>query len=182
MIYNELPVLGFAAWSGTGKTTLLTKMIPLLKERGYRLGIVKHVHHKFDIDIPGKDSYKLRKAGAMQVIAASRHRLAYIRELETPKDEPSLREALGTLETSELDLILVEGYKHETVPKIELSRKEVQRPLLYPKDSRIFAIACDYGDEIEAPIDVLDINQPDKIVDYIIEWAGNIIATNNSGN
>lgn len=182
MIYNNLPILGFAAWSGTGKTTLLTRIIPLLKERGYRLGIVKHVHHKFDIDIPGKDSYKLRKAGAMQVIAASRHRLAYIREFDDPKDEPSLFEALETLETSELDLILVEGYKHEAVPKIELSRKEIQRPKLYPDDPRIFAIACDYGDEIEAPIDILDINQPTQIVDYIVKWANNAKATNNGSN
>ncbi len=170
MIYNKLPVLGFAAWSGTGKTTLLTRIIPLLKERGYRLGIVKHVHHKFDIDIPGKDSYKLRKAGAMQVVAASKHRVAYIRELDDPKDEPSLLDALGVLDTSDLDIILVEGYKHEAVPKIELSRREIERPRLFPNDSRIFAIACDYTEDIDAPIDILDINQPSQIVDYIIQW------------
>lgn len=180
MIYNNLPVLGFAAWSGTGKTTLLTRIIPLLKERGYRIGIVKHVHHKFDIDIPGKDSYRLRKAGAMQVIAASRHRLAYIRELDDANGEPSLLDALATLETSDLDLILVEGYKHEPVPKIELSRSEIQRPKLYPEDTKIFAIACDYGDEIDAPIDVLDINQPAQIVDYIVNWVKKIKAKTNT--
>ena len=170
MIFKGLPVLGFAAWSGTGKTTLLTHVIPLLKDSGYRLGIVKHVHHAFDIDKPGKDSYKLRKAGAAQIIAASRQRMAFIRELESPKDEPALQEALETLHTEELDLILVEGYKHESVPKIELSRRELKRPLLYPEDCDIFAIASDDPRLTSAPIDILDINNPQQITDYIIQW------------
>ncbi len=170
MIYKNLPVLGFAAWSGTGKTTLLTRIIPLLKARGYRLGIIKHVHHAFDIDKPGKDSYKLRKSGACQIIAASKSRLAYIREMEDQMDEPQLVDALSTLYTDDLDLILVEGYKHETLPKIELSRSEINRPPLFPHDSDIFAVACDQPERMDAPIDVLDINNPQQITDYIIDW------------
>ncbi|MCB1757661.1 MAG: molybdopterin-guanine dinucleotide biosynthesis protein B, partial [Gammaproteobacteria bacterium] len=128
MIYKGIPVLGFAAWSGTGKTTLLTRIIPLLNERGYRLGIIKHVHHAFDIDKPGKDTYRLRKSGASQIIAASRHRLAFIRELEDLLEEPSLQDALDTLHTDELDLILVEGYKHQPIAKIELYRPVLAYP------------------------------------------------------
>ncbi len=170
MIYNGLPVLGMVAWSGTGKTTLLTQVIPLLKEYGYRIGIIKHVHHQFDIDKPGKDSYKLRKSGADQIIAASRHRMAFIRELEDSFAEPALIDALSTLHTDSLDLILVEGYKHEAIDKIELNRSLLNKPLLFPNDKNIFAIICDNPDQIDTSIDILDINKPKQVADYIDHW------------
>ncbi len=170
MIYKGIPVLGFAAWSGTGKTTLLTRIIPILDQRGFRLGIVKHVHHAFDIDKPGKDSYKLRKSGARQIVAASRQRLAFIRELDDKVDEPRLIDALDTLHTDCLDLILVEGYKHESYPKIELYRESVGKPQLFPKDPDIFAVATDSIINTDTSKDFLDLNNYQEIADYVVSW------------
>ncbi len=175
MIFNSTPVLGFVAWSGTGKTTLLTNIIPLLNAHGYRVGIVKHVHHKFDIDKPGKDSYRLRESGANQVIAASNIRMAFIRELKESKEEPSLKNALETLHCKSLDLILIEGYKHEPFPKIELHRSELNKPFMYPKDKHILAIACDKAPEADTTIDVLDINDTDSIANYVVNWIKQVL-------
>ncbi|HBR96673.1 MAG TPA: molybdopterin-guanine dinucleotide biosynthesis protein B, partial [Gammaproteobacteria bacterium] len=173
MIYQGIPVLGISAWSGTGKTTLLTQAIPLLCDAGLHLGIIKHTHHSFDIDIPGKDSYRLRKAGAEQVIAASRHRIAHIREIGRDQAEPSLDDALATLHTDTLDLILVEGYKHSPIPKIEVFRASLKKPLLCIQDPQIFAIATDVLDFSARDIDVLDINNVSAFADYVIRWAQN---------
>lgn len=170
MIYQSTPVLGFAAWSGTGKTTLLSKVIPIISAKGYNVGVIKHVHHKFDIDTPGKDSYILRKSGASQIVAASQHRLAYIQEHTQASDDPQLLDALKTLKTETLDIIVVEGYKHEHLPKIELSRSAVDKPPLYPDDPQIFALACDYTADADLPLDILDINNPEQVAQYIIEW------------
>lgn len=126
-----LPLLGFAAWSGTGKTTLLEQLIPLLVDRGLRIGVLKHAHHDFDIDQPGKDSYRLRKAGAQQMMVASRRRHARI--IETELAEADFRQLLASFDQTELDLLLVEGFKHEHFPKIELHRAEIGKPLLFPK-------------------------------------------------
>lgn len=163
------PVLGFIAFSGTGKTTLLEQLIPLLRERGVRVALLKHTHHEFDIDKPGKDSYRLRKAGANQVMVASARRWALITEQPEERDEPQLRELLPHLDPEQFDLLLVEGFKHEHFPKIELRRKVLGKPLLYPNDSHIIAIACDTP-QLQAPVPVLDINQPEAIGDFILEW------------
>jgi len=161
----SIPVLGFAAFSGTGKTTLLKQLIPSLGSRGIRIGLIKHAHHNFDIDIPGKDSYELRKAGADQVIVASRNRYALIRE--TPGNtEPELKQLLEVIDCQQLDLVLVEGFKHTVFPKIELHRSSMNKPFLYRDDPSIIAIACD-SDLPECPIPVLDLNQPESITDYI---------------
>lgn len=166
-----LPVVGFCAFSGTGKTTLLTHLLPLLKERGLRIGVVKHAHHLFDIDQPGKDSYELRRAGADQMLVASRNRMARIEEFRTPRNEPSLEESLSALDPNRLDLVLVEGFKHERYPKIELHRPDLGRPLLFLSDPDIIAIATDTpavnpGNHLP----VLDLNQPDEIAAFIQRW------------
>src|SRR3990172_697023 len=112
-------MIGFAAWSGTGKTTLLKKLLPLLRKRGLRVGVVKHAHHDFDIDVPGKDSYELRKAGATHVLVGSRKRWALVVEAGLEED-PSLATLLSHLATDDIDLILVEGLKPERIPNIHL--------------------------------------------------------------
>lgn len=112
---SPLPLLGFVAWSGTGKTTLLERLIPRLVARGLRLGVLKHTHHAFDMDQPGKDSHRLRQAGATQVMAASDRRHALIRE--TPEGEPPFEALLARFDWDRLDLLLVEGFKHHHFPR-----------------------------------------------------------------
>lgn len=162
----SVPVLGFAAFSGTGKTTLLLKLLPLLQARGYRVGIVKHAHHSFEIDHAGKDSYALRKSGVEQIVIGSRHRWAYI--FERPEaQEPRLDELLGELKQGLLDLILVEGFKHEPIPKIELYRPSLEKDLLFPDDPDIVAIAHDAPTALTTSLPQLNINNADSIVDFI---------------
>jgi molybdopterin-guanine dinucleotide biosynthesis protein B len=162
------PILGFAAYSGTGKTTLLTRLLPLLRGRGVRVGMVKHAHHGFDVDTPGKDSYELRKAGAGQMLVASRRRFALMVEHEDGRPEPQLNELLAFLDQGRLDLILVEGFKHEGFPKVELHRPALDKPLLFPDDENIVAVASDAGLPIPCPLPVLDLNRPEAILDFIL--------------
>ena len=163
----HLPILGFAAASGTGKTTLLTQLIPILKQRGLRIGLIKHSHHSFEIDKPGKDSFRLREAGASPVMLVSRIRCAIITEID-PAQEPRLDEQLKLLDQTGLDLILVEGFKAEKFPKIELHRSALKQPLLYPNDPDIVAIASDSPLETPAYLVKLDINQPVMIAEFIL--------------
>jgi len=162
------PVLGFVAFSGTGKTTLLTRVIPLLKAAGLRIALIKHAHHNFDIDSPGKDSHRLRTAGADHVMIASRQRWVWM--AETPdRDEAQLADMLARLQPVDLDLILIEGFKHEHYPKIELRRSELPNPRLYPSDPDIIAVACDGPLEPPTTLPVLDINDPEAIAAFVIE-------------
>jgi molybdopterin-guanine dinucleotide biosynthesis protein B len=161
------PLLGFAAFSGTGKTTLLKQAIPLLKAQGLRVGLIKHSHHAFEIDHPGKDSHVLRQAGASPVMLSSSHRRAVITEHPEPK-EPVLQDELACFDASGLDLILVEGFKHERFPKIELHRPSLGRPLLFPEDDSIIALATDAAPARLPDIPVLDINDPGAIVRFIL--------------
>jgi molybdopterin-guanine dinucleotide biosynthesis adapter protein len=163
----KIPILGFAAFSGTGKTTLLTQVIPALTASGLRIGLVKHSHHDFQIDQPGKDSYRLRQAGAETVMIVSSHRRAVITEI-TPAMEPKLSEQLLALDQSQLDLILVEGFKAEKFPKIELHRPSLEKPLLYPNDPDIIAVATDRELDIPEYLTKLDINQPHMIAEFIL--------------
>ena len=169
MINFPLPILGFAAWSGTGKTTLLTQLIPLLNDKGLQVGLVKHTHHTFSIDHKGKDSYRLREAGASQVVIASEQCIASISDRKS-EAEPSLQEALAVINTESLDLILVEGFKEEAIPKIELYRKSLGKPYLYPEDSMIFALAEDSDMSTQQSIPHLDLNQPEEIAIFIQQW------------
>lgn len=177
----KVPILGLAAFSGTGKTTLLTQLIPLLINTGLRVGLIKHSHHNFEIDKPGKDSYRLREAGASPVMLVSSRRRAVITEFSTFA-EPQLDAQLEALDQSELDLILVEGFKAELFPKIELHRPSLNKKLLFPSDSSIIAIATDEEftmtpsntnlsetklSSIHQP-PKLDINNPEQIALFIL--------------
>ena len=156
-------ILGLAGYSGSGKTTLLEKIIPLFVARGLRIAVVKHAHHDFDMDQPGKDSYRHRQAGASQVLIASANRWALLHELKNGSD-PTLEECVSRL--SPCDLVLVEGYKHAQIPKLEVHRSSAVHPYLHPADSRIFAVATDQ--KIALPVPVLDLNAPAAIAAYII--------------
>lgn len=162
-----LPVIGFAAFSGTGKTTLLKKLIALLRARQVNVGLIKQSHHDFDIDIPGKDSYELRKAGAIQTLITSPYRRVLIHEYTSPPVN-DLAECLNSLETSTIDLVLVEGFKHASFNKIELQRVSLQKPLLYPEDRNIIAIATDRTDT-QHPLPVLDLNDAGEICSFIYQ-------------
>lgn len=162
------PVVGFAAYSGTGKTTLLVKLLPLLRERGLRVGVVKHAHHSFEIDHPGKDSYELRHAGATQMLVGSRFRWALIVETESAP-ESSLDEYLGRFDCDQLDLVLVEGFKPAHLPKIELHRPVLGQPLICRDDADIIAVATDVPVPLPRDLPRLDLNSPNCIVDFIVE-------------
>lgn len=162
-------VLGFAAFSGTGKTTLLKQLIPLLKAQGLKVGLIKKSHHDFEIDKPGKDSYELRMAGASPVMLSSSHRRAIITE-HSEQRERSLAEELAYFDLDSVDLVLVEGYKDESFPKIELHRPSLGKPLLFPQDPAIIAIACDGPLPLQAHIPLLDLNEPATIAQFIIDW------------
>ncbi|MDF7679467.1 molybdopterin-guanine dinucleotide biosynthesis protein MobB [Enterobacteriaceae bacterium ESL0689] len=167
-----IPILAISGWSGTGKTTLLKKLIPLLCKAGLRPGLIKHTHHQMDIDKPGKDSYELRKAGAKQTIVASSQRWALM--TETPDEEPpDLAWLVSRMDTSKLDLVLVEGFKHEAVAKILLFRQNCGHDIdaLLP-DENVIAIACDIP--LATPLPHLDLNDIPQIAAFIQHWlAGN---------
>jgi molybdopterin-guanine dinucleotide biosynthesis protein B len=133
-------VIGFAGWSGAGKTTLIVKLIPELNRRGLSVSTIKHAHHNFDLDQPGKDSYEHRAAGAEEVLVASANRVALMRELRGAP-EPSLGELFRLLKS--VDLVLVEGFKRDPLPKIEISRAANDKPPLYPEDHNIVALISD---------------------------------------
>ncbi|EKO3416789.1 bifunctional molybdopterin-guanine dinucleotide biosynthesis adaptor protein MobB/molybdopterin molybdotransferase MoeA [Vibrio fluvialis] len=164
----SLPLLGFAAYSGTGKTTLLEALVPKLTAAGLRLGILKHAHHNFDVDKPGKDSYRLRKAGASQMLIASRNRFALM--TETPDAEAEFDYLLQRFDAQQLDVILVEGCKNIAFPKIELHRAEVGKPWLHPNDDNIIAIAAD--ETVESSLPQMNINDLDAIAKFVLDYVG----------
>jgi len=162
----SVPLLAISAWSGTGKTTLLEQVIPLLKRQGIRSGLIKHTHHQMDIDTPGKDSYLLRKAGADQVIVASNQRWALM--VDTPDKPLSLMQLASRMDSSTLDLVLVEGFKDELLPKIALWRRDVKGEIEDLLDGYVIAVATDEYLELNLPM--LDINQPEYVADFISQW------------
>lgn len=168
MNVNHPPLLAVTAYSGTGKTTLLKQVIPLLVKKGIRVGLIKHTHHQMDIDTPGKDSYELRKAGAAQTLVASNQRWALM--TETPKQEdPDLYELASKMDTSALDLVLVEGFKHEKIAKIVLFRQSLGRELANLFDEHVIAIASDTK-IATATLPQLDLNQPQEVALFISRW------------
>lgn len=162
------PVLAIAAWSGTGKTSLLKKLIPALCAQGIRPGLIKHTHHNMDIDKPGKDSYELRKAGAAQTMVASAQRWALM--TETPEEEVlDLDYLVSRMDHSTLDLVLVEGFKHESVAKILLFRSDAGHEIEeLTIDQHVIAVASDVSLSLDVP--VLDLNDTDAIVGFIRRW------------
>lgn len=163
-----IPLLGIAAWSGTGKTTLLKKLIPELCARGIRPGLIKHTHHDMDVDKPGKDSYELRKAGAAQTLVASQQRWALM--TETPEEpELDLAYLVSRMDASTLDLVLVEGFKHEPVAKILLFREGCgHAPDELAMDEYVIAVASDVPLTVDVPF--LDINDIHQIADFVMQW------------
>ncbi len=162
-----MKVIGIAGFSGSGKTTLIEKVIPLLVAEGLRVSLIKHAHHGFDVDQPGKDSYRHRHAGCGEVLVSSSRRWALMHELRGAP-EPSLADQLKHL--SPCDVVIVEGYKAEPIPKIEVHRRDAGAPLLYPGDSRVVAIATDEALDTRLPQLALDDAQ--GVARFIAEHLG----------
>src|SRR5579864_5317665 len=160
-------IFGLAGWSGSGKTTLLTSVIPELAARGLRVSTIKHAHHEFDIDRPGKDSWRHRQAGAREVMVASVRRWAIMHELRDAA-EPTLEELVARM--CPVDLLLVEGWKRHPHPKIEVHRPSLGKKLLYPDDPYVVAIASD--EAIAAPIPLLPLGDPSAVAAFITDHLG----------
>jgi molybdopterin-guanine dinucleotide biosynthesis adapter protein len=160
-------IFGLAGWSGSGKTTLLAALIPELIGRGVTVSTIKHAHHEFDIDQPGKDSWVHRQAGASEVMVASSRRFALMHELRDAP-EPALNELVARM--SPVDLLLVEGFKREAHPKLEVHRPSVGKPFLYPGDPHIVAIVSDA--ELAAPLPVLPLADVVAVADFILDRMG----------
>jgi molybdopterin-guanine dinucleotide biosynthesis protein B len=159
-----MKIFGVTGWKNSGKTGLMERLITEFNARGLTVSSIKHAHHSFDIDHPGRDSYRHRDAGARQVLLASRNRWALMRELRD-EDEPSLGDLLKQL--SPVDLVLIEGYKRDRHPKIEAHRKETGQPLIAPEDETIVAVASDTSVAIDRP--VLDLNDTAAIANFIAQ-------------
>ncbi|MFT4581103.1 MAG: molybdopterin-guanine dinucleotide biosynthesis protein MobB [Gammaproteobacteria bacterium] len=173
-LYRGVPVLGFAAYSGTGKTTLLKRLLPRLIELGRRPAIVKHAHHDFDIDYPGKDSYELRKAGANQVLVGSNQRWAMV--VETPAlGEAQLVNFLARLELNQTDVILVEGFRDEHYPKIEIQRTSLERPLFYPHDNSVIAIATDATANHNSSVPVIELADIERLAEFVLQYCNDAL-------
>ena len=164
---NFMRIIGLAGWSGSGKTTLITKLIPALRARGLRVSTLKHAHHGFDLDKPGKDSFMHRESGATEVIISSARRWAVLHEL---RDEPEWNMVDLVAKMSPVDLVLVEGFKRDAFPKLEIHRAANGKPLLYPDDPHIVAVACDTTlPGVKIP--VADLNDIEAIADLLLEQA-----------
>jgi molybdopterin-guanine dinucleotide biosynthesis protein B len=162
-----MKIFGFAGYSGSGKTTLIEKLIPLFTARGLKVSLIKHAHHTFDVDTPGKDSYRHRHAGCTEVLVTSSRRWVLMHELRG-EAEPDLNQQLVHL--SPCDLVLVEGFKHDPIPKIEVYRAGVGEPLLHPNDPNIVAVASDAALETRLPL--LDLNNPTQVAAFVLKHLG----------
>jgi len=160
-------IIGLAGWSGSGKTTLITKVLPRLLARGVRVSTLKHAHHGFDLDQPGKDSFMHRAAGATEVVISSARRFAILHELrEEPEwDLPDLLARLAPV-----DLVLIEGFKRDAFPQLEIHRAENHKPLIHPEDPHVVAIAADTPLP-QATVPVLDLDDIERIADVLLEHA-----------
>jgi molybdopterin-guanine dinucleotide biosynthesis adapter protein len=159
-----MKIFGFAGWSGSGKTTLIEKLIPRFVQRGLRVSLIKHAHHTFDVDTPGKDSYRHRHAGASEVLVTSSRRWVLMHELRGAQ-EPSFEEQIRHF--SPCDLLLVEGFKFAPIPKLEIWRAETGEGLLHPKDSNIVAVATD--SKVDTRLPMFDLNDDAAIADFIVK-------------
>ena len=162
-----MKIFGFAGWSGSGKTTLIEKLIPLFAGRGLRVSLIKHAHHTFDVDQPGKDSYRHRHAGCSEVLVSSSRRWALVHELRGAP-EPRFAELIERL--SPCDLVLVEGFKRERLPKLEVYRPATGEPLLHPGDPDIVAIATD--GRLDTRLPQFDLNDAPAIAGFVLRHLG----------
>jgi molybdopterin-guanine dinucleotide biosynthesis protein B len=162
-----MKIFGFAGYSGSGKTTLIEQLVPLFTARGIAVSLIKHAHHTFDVDQPGKDSYRHRHAGCTEVLVTSSRRWALIHELRGAP-EPALAEHVTRISTC--DLLLVEGYKRERIPKLEVYRAAVGEPLIHPHDENIVAIATDTP--LDSALPQFDLNAPDTIAEFVLRHVG----------
>ena len=162
-----MKVVGFCGYSGSGKTTLVEQLVARLAVAGQRVSVVKHAHHAFDIDHPGKDSWRHRKAGAHEIVIASNLRLAKIREFEQPA-APTAQQLIAEL--APCDWVLVEGFKRAALPKIEIWRAATGQPLQFPDDPHVLAIATDSPDALPklSTLPVLDLNDADAVVGFLV--------------
>jgi molybdopterin-guanine dinucleotide biosynthesis protein B len=160
-------IIGLAGWSGSGKTTLITKLVPCLTRRGLRVSTLKHAHHGFDLDQPGKDSFMHREAGAVEVTVSSAKRFAILHEL---RGEPEWSLAPLVKKMSPVDLVLVEGYKRDPFPKLEIHRAGNGKPLIQPSDPHIVAIASDVALP-DATVPVISLDDVDGIADFAMAAA-----------
>ena len=160
-------IFGFAGWSGSGKTTLIEKLIPLFVARGLKVSLIKHAHHTFDVDQPGKDSYRHRHAGCTEVLVSSSRRWALVHELRGAA-EPGFAELLEHLSPS--DLVLIEGFKRERVPKLEVYRSATGEPLLHPEDRDIVAVAADR--RLDTTLPQFDLDDAPAIASFILKHLG----------
>lgn len=161
------PVIGFSAYSGSGKTTLLEKLIPVFTEHKLKVAVIKHAHHSFDIDHPEKDSYKIRKAGAQQILISSQKRWAMIHEHNGDDTELNLQQALEQISADSIDFVIVEGFKSAPISKIEIHRPALGKPLISSNDKYIVAIATDDPSNIDSSLPLLDLNDTPQIARYI---------------
>jgi molybdopterin-guanine dinucleotide biosynthesis adapter protein len=168
----RMRVIGIAGWSGAGKTTLLAKLIPRLTGRGVRVSTVKHAHHAFDVDQPGKDSHTHRMAGATEVLVSSGNRWALVHELRGAA-EPTLGDLLAKL--APVDLVIVEGFKQGAHPKLEIYRAAVGKPPLHPDDPHIVAVASD-APVPTAQVPVVGLDDVDAIAALMLAHAAPITA------
>jgi molybdopterin-guanine dinucleotide biosynthesis protein B len=162
-----MKIFGFAGYSGSGKTTLIEQLIPLFTQRRLRVSLIKHAHHTFDVDQPGKDSFRHRHAGCTEVLVTSSRRWALMHELRGAA-EPGLTEMIERL--SPCDLLLVEGFKHERIPKLEVYREVTGESLLHPYDGNIVAVASDR--KVDTVLPLLDLNDPPAIANFILGHVG----------
>ncbi len=162
-----MKVFGFAGWSGSGKTTLIEQLIPRFVAQGLRVSLIKHAHHAFDIDRPGKDSYRHREAGCQEVVVCSAKRWVLMHEARGAP-EPTLEELIARL--SPCDLLLIEGYKFHPIPKLEVFRHANGKPPLHPDDPHIVAVAAD--GPLGTPLPVLELNDHDAIADFVLAHVG----------
>ena len=162
-----MKVIGIAGYSGSGKTTLIEKVIPFLVREGLRVSLIKHAHHEFDVDQPGKDSYRHRHAGCTEVLVSSSERWALMHELRGAA-EPTLQDQLKVL--APCDLVIVEGYKSEPIPKVEVHRKASNAQLLHPDDKHVVAVATD--EPLATTLPQLDLDDAEAIARFIVHHLG----------
>lgn len=167
----QLPVLGICAQSsGMGKTTLLEALLPILADYGLRASVIKQTHADFDLDRPGKDSHRMRSAGAAQVLLSSENRWVLMTEQQADPSDDRMLDMVRHLDPTLADLVLVEGFRHAPIPKIEVFRATLGKPLLAAHDPYVIAVASDMPVATTRP--VLDLNRSDDIADFIVKWWG----------